>query len=220
MKTKKLILLLSICLAVFSCHKKQYASFQSSSTENYSSAKKATNPQIVPLQVINPIKSIDVSPGFVASSKNTQELHAEMNNENLARLNSRKKDLKSQLSALKASYRQIKTDTLVKDKTTRTDLDKVSEKRAKLARNLSLIGVGLAVAAILMAFTPAIIFSGFLAFPSLLISFIGAIIGFSTPKGTNGKRPKMAQTAIGLGLGFILLILISLLVLTAKIGFS
>ena len=218
MKTQKLLLLLSICLAVYSCQKKQYASFQSSSTDTYSSAKKATNPQIVPLQVINPIKSIDVSPGFVASSKNTQELHAEMNNENLARLNSRNKDLKSQLSVLKANYRQIKTDTLVKDKS--RSLGDVSEKRAKLARNLSLIGVGLAVAALLMAFTPAIIFSGFLAFPSLLISFIGAIIGFSTPKGTNGKRPKMAQTAIGLGLGFILLILISLLVLTAKIGFS
>ena len=218
MKTQKLLLLFAICLAVSSCQKKPYASFQSNLTENYSSAKSTGSRQIIPLEAITQAKPINVTTSFLSSPKNTQELHAEIRNENLERLNSRKKDLKSQLSVLKANYRQIKTDTLVKDKS--LSLDKVSGKRAKLARNLSLIGVGLAAAAILMAFTPAIIFSGFLAFLSLLLSFIGAIVGFSIPKGTNGKRPKMAQTAIGVGLGFILLLLASFLFLAANVGFS
>ena len=136
MKTRKLLLLLSICIAVLSCQKKQYASFQSSSTEQYFSVKKANNPQI---EAIHQAKLIDVSPRFLASSKITEGLRSEIRNENLARINSRKKDLKSQFSTLKVSYRQIKIDTLIKDKSLNSDSAKVIARLGRISRNLILL---------------------------------------------------------------------------------
>ena len=219
MKTRKLLLLLSICLAVLSCQKKQYASFQSSSTEQYFSVKKANNPQI---EAIHQAKSINVSPRFLASSKITEGLRSEIRNENLARINSRKKDLKSQFSTLKASYRQIKIDTLIKDKSLNSDSAKVNARLGRISRNLSLMGVGiLYVAAIASKVAPILL--PILGFTSLIFFIIGVVFGFKSKKGPNGKRSRKARTGIIIGLIPLInilaeLILLGLVVLAFIIG--
>ena len=219
MKTRKLLLLLSICIAVLSCQKKQYASFQSSSTEQYFSVKKANNPQI---EAIHQAKSIDVSPRFLASSKITEGLRSEIRNENLARINSRKKDLKSQFSTLKASYRQIKIDTLIKDKSLNSDSAKVNARLGRISRNLSLMGVGiLYVAAIASKVAPILL--PILGFTSLIFFIIGVVFGFKSKKGPNGKRSRKARTGIIIGLIPLInilaeLILLGLVVLAFIIG--
>ena len=219
MKTRKLLLLLSICLAVLSCQKKQYASFQSSSTEQYFSVKKANNPQI---EAIHQAKLIDVSPRFLASSKITEGLRSEIRNENLARLNSRKEDLKSQFSTLKASYRQIKIDTLIKDKSLNSDSAKVNARLGRISRNLSLMGVGiLYVAAIASKVAPILL--PILGFTSLIFFIIGVVFGFKSKKGPNGKRSRKARTGIIIGLIPLInilaeLILLGLVVLAFIIG--
>ena len=206
MKTQKLLLLLSICLAVFSCHKKQYASFQSSSTEQSFSVKKTIISQI---EATIQAKSMDVSPRFLASSKITEGLRSEIRNENLARINSRKKDLKSQFSTLKASYRQIKIDTLIKDKSLNSDSAKVNERRGRISRNLSLAGVGLSVMAYLLFFVPVI--AQVLAVISLILCLSGLIIGLKSKKESDGKRSKLARTGITIGLIPLILLALSLL---------
>ena len=219
MKTRKLLLLLSICIAVLSCQKKQYASFQSSSTEQYFSVKKANNPQI---EAIHQAKSINVSPRFLASSKITEGLRSEIRNENLARINSRKKDLKSQFSTLKASYRQIKIDTLIKDKSLNSDSAKVNARLGRISRNLSLMGVGiLYVAAIASKVAPILL--PILGFTSLIFFIIGVVFGFKSKKGPNGKRSRKARTGIIIGLIPLInilaeLILLGLVVLAFIIG--
>ena len=207
MKTQKLILLLSICLAVFSCQKKQYASFQSSATEQYFSDKKTNISQI---EAIIQAKSMDVSPRFLASPKITEGLHAEIRNENLARINSRKKDLKSQFSTLKASYRQTKIDTLIKDKSLNSDSAKVNERRGRLSRNLSLIGIGIFIVSSLLSVVPVL--GQVLAIISLILCLSGLIVGLKSKKESDGKRSKLARTGITIGLIPLILLAIGLLV--------
>ena len=206
MKTRKLLLLLSMCLAVLSCQKKQYASFQSSATEQYFSDKKTNLPQI---EAIHQAKPIDVSPRFVASSKITEGLHSEIRNENLARLNSRKEDLKSKFSTLKASYRQIKIDTLIKDKSLNSDSAKVNERRGRISRNLSLAGVGIFIVSSLLSVVPVL--GQVLAIISLILCLSGLIVGLKSKKEPDGKRSKLARTGITIGLIPLILLALSLL---------